>query len=52
MPFIFFPPLSIPEKLTLGMEAFSADGSMAELFDSAAATCQPSKTFVRPVLNN
>lgn len=47
-----FPPFLIPEKLTLGMEAFSADDSMAELFDSAAAACQPSKSFVRPFSNN
>lgn len=47
-----FSPLFIPEKLTLGMEGFSADGSMAELFDSVAAACQPGKAFVRPFLNN
>lgn len=46
--FLFF----IAEKLTLGMEAFSADGSMAELFDSAAAACQPSESFVRPFFSN
>lgn len=35
-----------------GWRVFSADGSMAVLFDSAAAACQPGKTFVRPFLNN
>lgn len=43
-----FPCLFIPEQLTLGMKAFSADGSMAELFDSTAAACRPGKSFVRP----
>ena len=43
-----FPPSSFLKSWLWGWKLFSADGSMAGLFDSAAAACQQGKTFVRP----